>query len=154
MSTAYDLNQLYRSFIGFDRLVPLFEARRTETQPSYPPYDIELVAPDRYRIAMAVAGFDQSQIDIEAEQDTLRVTGRKPKEDSQRKMLHRGIAARDFEHRFQLADHLKVIEAQLDNGLLLIDLVREIPEALKPRKIDISSNAMASRQPLLDRQAA
>lgn len=140
MSTAFDLNPLYRSFIGFDRLAPLFEARRAESQPSYPPYDIELLTPDRYRIVMAVAGFERNQIDIEAERDTLRITGRKPREEQTRKMLHRGIAARDFEHRFQLADHLKVVSARLDNGLLMIDLVREVPEALKPRKIAIETN--------------
>lgn len=136
---AYDFSPLYRSAIGFDRLAQLVdEALRSEGQPSYPPYNIELVAEDKYRITMAVAGFDRSELEIEVENDNLKVTGRKLKDEAKKTFLHRGIAARDFEHRFQLADHVKVVSAALENGLLNVDLVREIPEAMKPRKIAIN----------------
>ena len=135
---TYDFAPLYRSAIGFDRLANYFdEAQRADTQPSYPPYNIELVSDDRYQIAMAVAGFDRAELDIESENDTLKITGRKHREENQRTFLHRGIAARDFEHSFRLADHVRVVNAKLEKGLLLIELVREVPEALKPRKISI-----------------
>jgi molecular chaperone IbpA len=149
---TYDFTPLYRSAIGFDRLAQLFdEAQRTDAQPSYPPYNIELVTEDKYRITMAVAGFDSAELEIETESDTLKIVGRKQKDDAKHTFLHRGIAARDFEHRFQLADHVKVIGAQLNNGLLNIELAREIPEALKPRKIAIDSGSKVQR---LERQAA
>jgi molecular chaperone IbpA len=149
---SFDFSPLYRSAIGFDRLAQLFaDAQRTDAQPSYPPYNIELIDENQYRISMAVAGFDRSELDVEVEQATLKVVGRRQKEEGQRNFLHRGIAARDFEHRFQLADHLKVVSAKLDNGLLNIDLVREIPEAFKPRKVAIDQ---ADAFQLLDRQAA
>jgi molecular chaperone IbpA len=139
---TYDFAPLYRSAIGFDRLAQLFdEAQRADSQPSYPPYNIELVAEDKYRITMALAGFDRSELEIESENDTLKIVGRKQKEESRQTFLHRGIAARDFEHSFKLADHVKVVGARLDNGLLSIDLVREVPEALKPRKIAIDGGA-------------
>src|SRR5450830_1507161 len=135
---TYDFSPLYRSAIGFDRLAQLFDnAQRADSQPSYPPYNIELVADDKYRITMAVAGFSNAEIDIEAENETLKIVGRKQKEEGTANFLHRGIAARDFEQRFQLANHIKVIGAQMENGLLNIELVREVPEALKPRKIEI-----------------
>lgn len=138
---TYDFAPLYRSAIGFDRLANLFdEAQRTDAQPSYPPYNIELVSEDRYQIAMAVAGFDRAELDIESENDTLKIIGRKRREEGQRTFLHRGIAARDFEHSFRLADHVRVVGAKLDKGLLHIELVREVPEALKPRKISIDSS--------------
>jgi len=138
---TYDFSPLYRSAIGFDRLAQLFDnAQRADSQPSYPPYNIELVTDDKYRITMAVAGFSSAEIDIEAENDTLKVIGRKQKEESSATFLHRGIAARDFEQRFQLANHIKVVGAQLENGLLNIELVREVPEALKPRKIEINGD--------------
>ncbi|WP_034299099.1 Hsp20 family protein [Herbaspirillum sp. RV1423] len=138
---TYDFSPLYRSAIGFDRLAQLFDnAQRADSQPSYPPYNIELVADDKYRITMAVAGFTSAEIDIEAENDTLKIVGRKQKEEGSPTFLHRGIAARDFEQRFQLANHIKVVGAQLENGLLNIELVREVPEALKPRKIEINSD--------------
>lgn len=137
---TYDFTPLYRSAIGFDRLAGLFdEAMRADAQPSYPPYNIELVGKDKYLITMAVAGFDRSELEIETERDQLKVAGRKQRDESKRTFLHRGIAARDFEHRFQLADHVRVVGARLDNGLLNIDLIREIPEALKPRKIEIGN---------------
>lgn len=148
---TYDFSPLYRSAIGFDRLAQMFDnALRTDSQPSYPPYNIELVAEDKYRITMAVAGFERSELEIETEHDTLKVVGRKQKDDSKRTYLHRGIAARDFEQRFQLADHVKAVGARLENGLLNIDLVREVPEAKKPRKIDIGGGDAQ----LIERQAA
>lgn len=133
---TFDLTPLYRSAIGFDRLASLLE-QRTEAQPSYPPYNIELVSEDQYRIVMALAGFSRDEVEIVTERDSLHVTGRKQKDDVQRTFLHRGIAARDFEQRFQLANHVKVTTASFDNGMLTIELVREVPEALKPRKIAI-----------------
>ncbi len=149
---AYDFSPLYRSAIGFDRLVQLFdEAQRAEPHTSYPPYNIELLAEDKYRIEMAVAGFDQSELEIETERDTLKISGRKNKDDSKRTYLHRGLAARDFEHRFQLANHVKVVGAHLSNGLLTIELAREIPDALKPRKSAINGGDNVQR---LERQAA
>src|SRR5690606_15975602 len=117
-----DFSPLYRSAIGFDRLAQLFDdAQRGEAQPSYPPYNIELTGENKYRITMAVAGFDRSEIEIESERDTLKITGRKAREEATRNFLHRGIAARNFEHSFQLADHVYVVGAKLDNGLLNIE---------------------------------
>ena len=149
---SFDFTPLYRSAIGFDRLAQMFdEAQRGDTQPSYPPYNIVLVAEDKYRISMAVAGFERSELDVEIERDALKIAGKKNKDELKRTYLHRGIAARDFEHRFQLADHLKVVSAELVNGLLNIELVREIPEALKPRKITIGGGESVQ---LLERKAA
>jgi molecular chaperone IbpA len=152
---TFDLTPLYRSAIGFDRLASLLE-QRAEATPSYPPYNIELVAEDKYRIVMALAGFNRNEVEIVAERDTLHVTGRKQKDDTERTYLHRGIAARDFEQRFQLANHVKVTTASFDNGMLTIDLVREVPEALKPRKIAIgdANGSIGNVQALEQRQAA
>jgi molecular chaperone IbpA len=148
---TFDFAPLYRSAIGFDRLAQLADAAlRSDAQPSYPPYNIELVAEDKYRISMAVAGFERSELEIESIEDTLKIVGRKQGTDTDRTYLHRGIAARDFEHRFQLADHVRVVDASLDNGLLNIELVREVPEAKKPRKISIGGNVTE----LIERQAA
>jgi molecular chaperone IbpA len=151
MRTTFDLTPLYRSAIGFDRLANLLE-QRADSQPSYPPYNIELVSEDKYRIVMAIAGFDRSEVEIVTERDSLVVTGKKQKEDTQRTFLHRGIAARDFEQRFQLANHVKVTTASFDNGMLTIELVREVPEALKPRRIVIDGGDNV--QALEQRQAA
>jgi len=149
---TYDFSPLYRSAIGFDRLAQMFDnALRADTQPSYPPYNIELVSENNYRIIMAVAGFDRSELEIETEHDTLKIVGRKHKDDAKRTFLHHGIAARDFEQRFQLADHVKVVSARIDNGLLNIDLVREIPEEMKPRKIEIGGD---DKVQLIDDKAA
>jgi len=134
---TFDLTPLYRSAIGFDRLAQMLNDSHRGDQPSYPPYNIELVSEDQYRIVMALAGFDRSEIDITSERDSLIVTGRKQKDGQERTFLHRGIAFRDFEQRFQLANHVKVTGASFDNGMLTIELVREVPEALKPRKIAI-----------------
>lgn len=153
---TYDLSPLYRSAIGFDRLARLLnDAQRNEAEISYPPYNIELLSEDSYRIVMAVAGFNESELEIESEQQALRVAGRKENRsdnnDQEVTYLHRGIAARDFEHKFQLADHVKVTKAKLENGLLHIDLVREVPEALKPRKVQIEA---ANDRQLLEKKAA
>lgn len=150
--TSYDFAPLYRSAIGFDRLAQLMDnALRADSQPSYPPYNIELAGEDKYRITMAVAGFDRSELDIEIEQDGLKIVGRKQKQSAKATYLHRGIAARDFEHRFQLAEHVKVVGAGLENGLLSIELVREVPEAMKPRRVAIGGGDNVK---VLDREAA
>ncbi|MGX4640479.1 Hsp20 family protein [Massilia sp. SYSU DXS3249] len=152
---TFDLTPLYRSAIGFDRLASLLE-QRAESQPSYPPYNVELLAEDKYRIVMALAGFSRDEVEIVSERDTLHVTGRKQKDATERTYLHRGIAARDFEQRFQLANHVKVTTASFDNGMLTIDLVREVPEALKPRKIAIgdANGTVDNVQQIEQRQAA
>ncbi len=143
---TFDPTPLYRTAIGFDRLAQMLNS--ADSQPSYPPYNIELVSEDQYRIVMALAGFSREEIDITFERDSLTVVGRKQKDATERTYLHRGIAARDFEQRFQLANHVKVTGASFDNGMLTIELVREIPEALKPRKIviDGSDNVTALEQ--------
>ena len=140
---AVDYSPLYRSTVGFDRLFSLLDnMSQPENTPSYPPYNIERTGEDSYRITMAVAGFAEKDIAIEAKQNALTVTAeKKDEEESDREVLFRGIAARSFERRFQLADHVEVKEASLENGLLHIDLVREIPEAMKPRKIAIGGSA-------------
>jgi molecular chaperone IbpA len=150
---TYDLSPLYRSAIGFDRLARMInEAQRGENENNYPPYNIELLGEDKYRIVMAVAGFDRSEIEIETEKQTLKVVGRQQNDESDKMTyLHRGIAARDFQHSFQLADHVKVVSAQLDKGLLHIELLREVPEALKPRKIAIDDS---NNVHLIQQQAA
>jgi len=145
MRTNTDFSPLYRSFIGFDHLASLIDqASRADKQSSYPPYNIELLAEDQYRISMAIAGFAEQELEIESKQNTLVVTGTKAveKDKTNRKFLHQGIAERNFERKFQLGDHVKVIGAFMENGLLHIDLQREIPEALKPRKIAINGKSL------------
>lgn len=140
MATSYDYAPLFRSSIGFDRVFNLLEnAQRARSISDWPPYDIVKTGDDSYRISIAVAGFEQADLDITFESNLLTVTGKK-QEAASDGYLHRGIAGRPFEHRFELADHVRVNGADLKNGLLSIDLVREIPEALKPRKIDIQTN--------------
>lgn len=136
-----DFAPLHRSAIGFDHLNSLLDAvnQWDQGQPSYPPYNIELIGEDRYRITMAVAGFVQEDLDIQVERQTLAVTGRRTADSQQHTYLHQGIAARNFERRFKLADHIRVTGARLENGLLHIDLMREIPEEMKPRSIQIQS---------------
>jgi molecular chaperone IbpA len=149
MRTATDFSPLYRSFIGFDHLAGLIDkASRSDKQPSYPPYNVELLAEDQYRITMAIAGFAEQELDIESKQDTLIVTGTKSASDSnkERKYLHQGIADRNFERKFQLGEHVKVIGAFIEHGLLSIDLEREIPEALKPRKIAINGKSLLQQR--------
>ena len=149
---TYDLSPLYRTAIGFDRLARLLnDVQRNDTEVSYPPYNVELIDENQYRIVMAVAGFETTELDIETEHQTLKVVGRKAKKELETTYLHRGIATRDFEHKFQLADHVKVTNAKLENGLLVIELVREVPEALKPRKIEINTTAEPA---MLEQKAA
>jgi len=140
-----DLSPLYRSFIGFDHLASLMDAAaQTDKQPSFPPYNIEALDKDKYRITMAVAGFSEDELTLQSENNTLVVSGTKAgkEQNDERKFIHQGIAERNFERKFQLGDHVKVLGADLANGLLSIDLEREIPEALKPRKIEIGSGNM------------
>ncbi len=141
---TYDLSPLYRSTVGFDRLFSLLDSvGGGETAQPYPPYNIERTGENAYRVTMAVAGFGENDLDIQAKENVLTVKGEKKEEKQDgREVLYRGIAARAFERRFQLADHVEVTGATLENGLLHVDLVREIPEAMKPRKIAIgNSNA-------------
>lgn len=137
-----DLSPLYRSFIGFDHLANLLDdASRNDKQNGYPPYNIELLADDKYRITMAVAGFSKDELTLEVRENLLLITGQKSdKEEQERKFLHKGISERNFERKFQLGAHVKVLTADMENGLLHVDLERVIPEALKPRRIEIGSN--------------
>lgn len=137
----FDFSPLYRSSVGFDHLVSLMDSARRMDQrsDSYPPYNIESTGDDAYRITMAVAGFNQSELNIESKENTLTISGVKEK-DENRNYLYHGIAERNFERRFQLADHVKVTSARQENGLLHVDLVREIPEAKKSRTIEIQSD--------------
>ena len=151
----FDLTPLYRSTIGFDRLGSLLDTLNTfeGNTPSYPPYNIERVSENAYRISMAVAGFAENDLDIEVNENTLAIRGEKTVEQEDSTFLHRGIAARSFERRFQLADYVMVKGAVLENGLLHVDLERELPEAMKPRTIEITTKA--TEQPkVLDSQAA
>lgn len=133
-----DFAPLYRSTVGFDRLASLLDqAARVEPSTTWPPYDIEKVADDAYRITMAVAGFAPDEIDLTQHDTTLLVAGQRKGQDRQGQYLHRGIAARSFRQTFNLADHVKVQGASLENGLLTVELKREVPEALKPRRIAI-----------------
>ncbi len=136
----FDLTPLYRSTVGFDRLASVLDQVMSADVGSntYPPYNIEKTGEDAYRITIAVAGFAESELSIEARDGQLVVTGRKAEAEDKANYLHRGIATRAFERRFQLADHVRANEAVTENGLLHIDLVREVPEALKPRKIEIA----------------
>ncbi|GES47309.1 molecular chaperone Hsp20 [Rhizobium dioscoreae] len=146
MATSYDYAPLFRSTVGFDRVFNLLEnAQRARSISDWPPYDIVKTGDDSYRISIAVAGFAQNDLDITFQSNLLTVTGKK-QETANDDYLHRGIASRPFEHRFELADHVRVNGANLQNGLLSIDLVREIPEALKPRKIDIQANPALSQK--------
>lgn len=136
----FDFTPLHRSTIGFDRLFSMLDSANAET-PSYPPYNIERTDENNYRITMAVAGFAESDLSVEAKEHVLTIKGEKKDEDETRDILYRGIASRAFERRFQLAEHVRVEGAHLENGLLHIDLVRELPEAMKPRKIEIGSGS-------------
>ncbi len=137
-----DLSPLYRSSVGFDRMASLLDsALRSDTGATgYPPYNIELVAENQYAVTLAVAGFEEDDLEIEVENGVLRVTGKKAEENEKREYLHRGIANRAFERKFSLAEHIEVTGAALKNGLLTVGLVKNIPEAKKPKRIDISSS--------------
>jgi molecular chaperone IbpA len=140
----FDLSPLFRSSIGFDRLMRLADtATRFDSGNGYPPYNIESTGENAYRLTMAVAGFSADELDITVQENVLLVTGKAKAEDTGKQYLYRGLARRAFERRFQLADHIKVAGASLDNGLLHVDLVREIPEAMKPRKVEIANGGGA-----------
>ena len=134
-----DFAPLYRSVVGFDRLAQQIETARADSATGYPPYNIERTDENAYRIELAVAGFKAEELTLEVKENLLTVQGRKAANDDQRRFLHRGLAERDFDRRFQLADYVLVTEASLADGLLSIDLKRELPEALKPRRIDIAT---------------
>jgi molecular chaperone IbpA len=141
MRTTFDFAPLFRSSIGFDRMLDTLEiASRVTSADNWPPYDIVKTGEDDYHISMAVAGFTEDDLTITHEQNMLRVTGQKiGDEEDNRQYLHRGIAGRAFERRFELADHVKVVGASLVNGLLTIELKREVPEEMKPRRIAVTS---------------
>jgi molecular chaperone IbpA len=140
--TTLDFSPLFRSTIGFDRLSRLVDAAsRADSAAGYPPYNIEVTGEDAYRLSMAVAGFAPSDLDVQVQENALIVTGKAQQEEDATRYLHRGIARRAFERRFQLADTIKVTGASFDNGMLHVELVREIPEAMKPRTIKIASGA-------------
>jgi molecular chaperone IbpA len=149
-----DLSPLYRSFIGFDHLASMIDsASKNEKQTTYPPYNIELLAEDKYRITMAVAGFAKDEVSIEVQENTLQVIGVKAVKESadstnkeERKFLHKGISERSFERKFQLGDHIKVLAADLENGLLHVDLERVVPESKKPRKIEIGNKLIENNE--------
>lgn len=147
----FDFSPLFRSTIGFDRLTRLVDAANhvDGAALAYPPYNIETTGDDAYRLTMAVAGFSPAEIDVTVQENSLLVAGKAKKEEEESRYLHRGIARRAFERRFSLADHIKVVGASLDNGMLHVDLVREVPEAAKPRKVQI-----ASREPQVIEQKA
>ena len=136
-----DFAPLYRSVVGFDRLASLLDAASAEAAGGYPPYNIERTDENAYRIEMAVAGFRAEELNIEVKENLLTVQGRKAANDEARRYLHRGLAERNFERRFQLADYVVVTDAKLADGLLSVSLKRELPESLKPRRIEIATGA-------------
>ena len=137
MRTDFDFAPLFRSGVGFDRIFDLLEnATRVQALDNWPPYNIEKAGEDQYRITMAVAGFSPDELNLTTQPNWLVVSGQKQGEESTQ-YLHRGIATRSFERRFELADHVKVRDARLDNGLLTIELVREVPEEMRPRRIEV-----------------
>lgn len=136
-----DFSPLYRSVVGFDRLADLLDAANADQAQGYPPYNIERTAENAYRVEIAVAGFRPEDLTIEVKENLLTVQGRKPANDDARRFLHRGLAERNFDRRFQLADYVVVTDAALADGLLSISLKRELPEQLKPRRIQIKSDA-------------
>ncbi|QHL89609.1 Hsp20 family protein [Sphingomonas changnyeongensis] len=142
---SFDLTPYRRSMVGFDRLFDLLEnsTRAASAGDNFPPFDLERLAEDRYRITLAVAGFKAEEIDITAQQNLLLVTGKKDQSPDRSRFLHSGIATRSFERRFELADFVRVEAAALADGLLTIDLVREVPEAMKPQKIAITRDTPA-----------
>ncbi|MBM3486989.1 MAG: Hsp20 family protein [Alphaproteobacteria bacterium] len=152
--TSFDLSPLFRSAIGFDRLNQLVDSamRSAEANDSFPPYNIEKTGETDYRITMAVAGFGEDDLNVEVREGVLVVAGKAKPETEGARFLHRGIARRAFERRFQLADHVVVRTAALENGLLRIELARELPEAMKPRRIAIA--ARGAKPPVIDAAAA
>jgi molecular chaperone IbpA len=153
MRNAFDFSPYRRSTVGFDQLFDFLESASRAEQDNYPPFDIEKVSDDSYRITLAVAGFRQNEIDITARQNLLVVTGRKAEtRNKDGNFLHVGIATRAFERRFELADFVRVETAELRDGLLSIELVREIPEAMKPRKIEINGGSSHTIEASNDQQ--
>ena len=140
-----DLTPLYRSVVGFDRLADLLDAASSEAATGYPPYNIERTGENDYRIEIAVAGFKPEELTIDVKEAVLTVQGRKAANDEPRRYLHRGLAERNFERRFQLAEYVAVTDAHLADGLLQIALKRELPEALKPRRIEVQIGAPAAQ---------
>ncbi|MFO1185351.1 MAG: Hsp20 family protein [Bauldia sp.] len=155
---TFDLSPLYRSTIGFDRVFSLLDQLAypgTGTVPGYPPYNIERTGEETYRITMAVAGFGEQDINVEVKESALTVKGEKvPADNPNAEVLYRGIAGRAFERRFQLADHVEVTGATLENGLLHVDLARRIPEAMKPRTIAVETRRPANGAPIEAKAAA
>lgn len=141
-----DFSPLYRTAIGYDHVLNMLEnATRGEAKNTgYPPYNIEVIEQDKYQITLAVAGFAENEIEITSEHNKLKIQGKQTADQDERNFLHQGIAARNFERTFELADHVKVVDAELKNGLLQINLVKEIPEAMKPRRIEIGSRLLES----------
>jgi len=153
MRAAYDFSPLYRSLIGADHMANLVEhAFQGVNGRDYPPYDVEKTGEEGYRITLAVAGFRSDELEIVAEPNLLIVRGRKDAEPQAGKYLHQGLALRPFEQRFELADHIRVTDAAFADGLLTIDLVREVPEALKPRRIEINGPRTSPLSRLMDRK--
>ena len=152
----FDFSPLFRSTIGFDRLIRLLDtASRVDSAAlAYPPYNIEKTGEDAYRLTMAMAGFSPDEIDVTVNENTLLVTGKAKKEEDGSRYLHRGIARRAFERRFSLADHIKVVGASLANGMLHVDLVHEVPEEAKPRKIEIVSDPAQNAAPAVEHKQA
>ena len=144
---TYDFSPLWRSTIGFDRLFDLAETAQRAGEDNYPPYNIERLAEDRYQITLAVAGFSPTEISVTAEQNVVTIEGNKG-ERNEREYIYRGISARPFKRQFNLADYVQVKSAAFDNGLLKIELVREIPEAMKPRRIAIEGAPTGNVQQL------
>jgi len=143
-----DFSPLYRSAVGFDRLATLLEAAtKAEAASGYPPYNIETIGEDAYRIEIAVAGFKPEELSVDVKENVLTVTGRKTANDEGRKYLHRGLAERNFERRFQLADYVVVKDGHLSDGLLSISLKRELPESMKPRRIEIVTSPSVAGNP-------
>jgi molecular chaperone IbpA len=146
MRTSIDFTPLYRSVVGFDRLADLLEAAtKAETSGGYPPYNIETVGDNAYRIEIAVAGFKPDELAVDVKENVLTVSGRKNPEDAAKRYLHRGLAERNFERRFQLADYVVVTDAALSDGLLSVSLKRELPEQLKPRRVEIQTGGQPAQ---------
>ncbi len=152
---SFDFAPLYRASVGFDQIADMMDRVLSSdvAQPTYPPYNIEKTADDAYRISIAVAGFADEDLSVEVKDGALIVSARKSEEDADRTYLHRGIATRAFERRFQLADHVRVSGATHTDGMLHIELVREVPEALKPRRIAITSGGEATEKDVVDAKA-
>ncbi len=145
---TYDFSPMFRYSVGFDRMQKLLEASSARTEVSYPPYNIETDNEETYRISVAVAGFEMDELNISVEDGTLSITGIKSDEKGSKNYIHQGIAGRNFRLKFNLADYIKVNTANIDNGMLMIDLERKIPEELKPKQIKITAN---STKPLSER---